>query len=356
MRIADIDKNLNVESKIENDNLIWLDCREKPFHLTGLVDYTGGVFTRMPAELMEKLRPELAWLGKHTSGGRLRFRTNSEFIALNAVLPSVDLMPHMPLTGSSGFDVYAGKTLEMFATPPNVSTPAFEKMSRFYTPADKDGFRDITINFPLYNRVSSLAIGLDKNAVVKKPKKTKYGKVVFYGSSITQGGVASRPGNNYANILAKWLDFELINLGFSGNAFGDELIADYIASIPMDAFVMDYDFNSRSLDELRATHEPMYRKVRAAQPNAKIIMISNPVPDIYCHVKGSDPRLEIITETYNKAVSEGDDKVWLINGATMLGKSDRDTCTVDNCHPNDLGFFRMAETVKPVLSKALKVK
>lgn len=354
MRISDIDKNLSIESKIENQNLIWLACQAEPFELTGLAGCDSGMFTRLPVTLLPQVRPELAWLSRHTSGARVRFRTNSAFIALSATLPSVDMMPHMPLTGSSGFDVYAGDILEMFATPPNLTTTSFEKLTYFYTPANSDGFRDIVINFPLYNRVSSLAIGLDKNAVIEAPKKTRHGKVVFYGSSITQGGVASRPGNNYANILAKWLDFELINLGFSGNAFGDEIIADYIASIPMDAFVMAYDFNSRSLEELEATHESMYQKVRAAQPQAKIILVSNPVPDIYPNVfKTNTRRLEIITATYEKAIRNGDDKVWFINGATLLGDSDRDTCTVDNCHPNDLGFFRMAETIRPVLEEAL---
>ena len=354
MKISDIDKNLSIESKIENEKLVWLDCEAAPFELTGLAGRDSGMYTRLPSELLSQVRPELQWLSRHTSGARLRFRTNSAFIALSAKLPSVDMMPHMPLTGSSGFDVYAGNTLEMFVTPSNQNTTSFEKQTYFYTAADKDGFRDIVINFPLYNRVSSVAIGLDKDAVVEPPKKTRFGKVVFYGSSITQGGVASRPGNNYANILAKWLDFELINLGFSGNAFGDEIIADYIASIPMDAFVMDYDFNARSVEELEATHKPMYRKVRAAQPQAKIIIVTNPVPDIYANVhKTAKRRLEIITATYEKAVRNGDDKVWFINGVTLLGDSDRDTCTVDNVHPNDLGFFRMAHTIRPVLEAAL---
>ncbi|HBL83862.1 MAG: hypothetical protein A2Y17_08020 [Clostridiales bacterium GWF2_38_85] len=355
MHISDIDKNFKIESKIENDNLIWLDCHTQPFVLTGLAADVEGRFLRLPAELMERTRPDLAWLAKQTSGARLRFRTDSPFIALNATLPSVDLMCHMPLTGSSGFDVYSGKSMVMFMAPVTITTLQFEKLAWLSQPADDDGFRDITINFPLYNRVTSLAIGLSKDSAILPPKPTAYGKVVFYGSSITQGGVASRPGNNYANILAKNLDFELINLGFSGNAFGDSEIADYIASIPMAAFVMDYDFNSRSLDELRATHEPLYRKVRATQPNVPIIMITNPVPDIYCHIKDDEnPRLDIIYATYQKALAEGDKNVRFINGLTLFGKTERDTCTVDNLHPNDLGFFRMAEAVYPVLREVLR--
>ncbi len=265
-------------------------------------------------------------------------------------------MSHMPLTGSSGFDVYAGKTFEMFLAPPDLTTLQFEKLGDFYSPTDSEGFRDITINFPLYNQVTSLVVGLEKDRVVLPPKKTKFGAVVFYGSSVTQGGVASRPGNNYPNILSKNLDFELINLGFSGNAFGDSEIVDYIASIPMAAYVMDYDFNARSPEELQATHEPMYRKIREKQPSVPIILVTNPVPDLGGRLDKFKIRYKIICDTYNKAISEGDKNIKFINGMTLLGDTERDTCTVDSIHPNDLGFFRMAQTIYPILKEVLESK
>lgn len=356
MKISDIDKNLKVESTISenNNNIQFLDCHTQPFELTGLAEDNEGRFLRLPFELMERTRPELSWLSRHTSGVRLRFRTNSPYIALNAVVPSVDLMCHMPLTGSCGFDLYAGKTFEMFLAPATITTVQFEKLGYLKSTADSEGYRDITINFPLYNRVTSLAVGLDKNSTLLPPKETRFGKVVFYGSSITQGGVASRPGNNYANILAKNLDFELINLGFSGSAFGDSDIVEYIASIPMAAYVMDYDFNARSYEELKNTHEPMYRKIRQKQPNVPIVMITNPVPDLYLNNVNAAGRFQVVCDTYEKAVTEGDENVRFINGKTLLGETERDTCTVDNLHPNDLGFLRMAETIYPVLKEVLE--
>ena len=356
MKISDIDRNFSLDSEIgqKNGSLVFMNCREEPFLLTGLAEDSGGRVLRLPERVIKNTRPELAWLAGHTSGVRLRFRTNSPYIALNATVPSVDLMCHMPLTGSSGFDVYAGRSFEMFLAPATISTLNFEKLGYFNSPADSEGFRDITVNFPLYNRVERLAVGLDKNSILLPPKKTKYGKVVFYGSSITQGGVASRPGNNYANILAKNLDFELINLGFSGNAFGDSDIVDYIASIPMAAFVMDYDFNARSLEELKSTHEPMYRKIRLKQPDVPIIMMTNPVPDLYKNNANSEERYLLLRDNYEKAVASGDKNLRFIDGKTLLGLTERDTCTVDNLHPNDLGFFRMAETVYPVLKEVLE--
>ncbi len=350
MKISDIDINFKTTSDT-NNNIVYIDCREKPFELTGIAEGSKE-FIRLPEYLMKTVRPPLAFLAQYTSGVRLRFRTDSSYIALKVTLPSVDLMPHMPLTGSSGFDIYSGKQFQMFVSPLNTDTK-FERSTVFYAPADNDGFRDVTINFPLYNKVSEVLIGLDKHSNLLPPKKTKYGKVVFYGSSITQGGVASRPGNNYANILAKNLDFELVNLGFSGNAFGDTEIAEYIASIPMNAFVMDYDFNARSTEELENTHEAMYRIIRNKQSDVPIILITNPFPDFLGREDSSKERLDIIHRTYEKAVSEGDKNIYFIDGKTLVGTSERDTCTVDGTHPNDLGFFRMSEIIYPVLKKAL---
>ena len=352
MKISEIDKNLAVESELKNgnDNIAFLDATDAPIKLTGCAE----PYVRVPRAQIETLRDGLAWLSQHTSGVRVRFRTDSPFIVVNATLPSVELMCHMPLTGSSGFDVFVGDTFENFVAPPDVNTPHFEKMITFVTPADSDGWRDITVNFPLYNRVKEVKIGFDKTKSIAEPKKQKYGKVAFYGSSITQGGCAARPGNNYSQILARWLDFEPVNLGYSGNAFGDQVTADYIASLDLDAFMMDYDFNARSLEELESTHEPFFKTFRAKHPTTPVIFITNPIAKIQDRMEDSIKRKEIILRTYNNAKAAGDENVWFIDGANLLDGLDFQCCTVDNVHPTDLGFLRMADHCLPTLREALE--
>lgn len=352
MKISEIDKNLAVESELKknNDKIAFVDATSAPIVITGAAE----PYLRLPQSLIDTLRPELAWLSRYTSGIRVRFRTDSPFIVINATLPSVDLMCHMPLTGSSGFDVYVGTTFEGFAAPAGITTTHFEKMINFVSPADEDGMRDITINFPLYNRVTSLSVGFDESRSIVAPKKQKYGKVAFYGSSITQGGCASRPGNNYSQILAKWLDFEPINLGYSGNAFGDTAIAEYIASLELDAFVMDYDFNARSYEELETTHEPFFKTIRNAQPTTPIVFVTNPIARILDRMESSIIRKDIILKTYMNARQAGDDNVYFVDGMTLLDGIDYGCCTVDNLHPTDLGFLRMAEHIYPMLEKALE--
>ena len=113
--------------------------------------------------------------------------------------------------------------------------------------------------------------------------------------------------------------------------------------------VLDYDFNAPSVEWLKETHYPLYKKIRLAQPNVPIVFMTR--PNYFYDPKNCEPRREVIYNNYLKAKADGDENVWFIDGKTLLGQDEWDSCTVDNCHPNDLGFYRMAEKVGEVLSK-----
>ena len=153
------------------------------------------------------------------------------------------------------------------------------------------------------------------------------------------------------------MDAPQINLGFSGSGRGEEAVAEAIASIPLSAFVMDYDHNAPSCEHLEATHEKFFRIIREKQPDLPIIIMSmcNIYPEFDNAAYAENlKRMEIIRKTCKNAVKAGDKHVYFIDGRTLFGKTDRTACTVDGCHPNDLGFYRMYETVLPTLLKALK--
>jgi hypothetical protein len=140
---------------------------------------------------------------------------------------------------------------------------------------------------------------------------------------------------------------DYINLGFSGRAKGEPIMADYLASLKAQIMVLDYDFNAPDVEWLKATHYPLYQKIRTAQPNVPIVFMTR--PNFLYDPKNSKPRREVIYNNYLKAKLAGDENVYFIDGETLLGKTDWDMCTSDNCHPNDLGFYRMAEKVGTVL-------
>jgi len=125
----------------------------------------------------------------------------------------------------------------------------------------------------------------------------------------------------------------------------------------MSAFVLDYDHNAPTPEHLQNTHYPFYKAVREQQPELPILMMSKPDFDSdYTEAAMEENRIrrDIVKATYEKALSEGDKKVWFLDGQTLFGDTDRDSCTADGCHPNDLGFYRMAERVLPYLREMLK--
>lgn len=221
--------------------------------------------------------------------------------------------------------------------------------------ARKTGLRNIEIYTPLYNCVYEVFVGLKEGSVLLPAKEYLNDlPVVFYGSSITQGGCASHPGNDYVSILCRKLNVDYVNLGFSGNAKGEPLMAEYLSALKAEIMVLDYDFNAPNIEWLERTHYPLYERIRAAQPNVPIVFMTR--PNFLYDPKACKPRREVIYNNYLKAKALGDENVWFINGESLLGKKDWDMCTVDNCHPNDLGFYRMAKKVYPVLKKILSTK
>ena len=357
MKIEEIDENFKgfkefLQSAPQGfPDVEWRAAADDAFSLCG-VKYIGeeGCFKRVENAVAEKVSEGVRILSYHTAGGRLRFRTDSPYVLLYCKNQVGDVMSHMTIAGTFGFSLYVNGKFDGIYFPYAESVFGEEKKpfggARYPT---GDGVKDVEIYFPLYSGVEKLAVGLKKGCVLEKPREYSVKKpIVFYGSSITQGGCASRPGNDYAAIVARRLDADFINLGFSGNAKGETAMAEYIAGLEMSAFVLDYDHNAPSPEHLEKTLYPFYETVRAKNKDLPIIFVSSP------NAERRFPRYrEIVREAYEKAKENGDGKVGYVDGYYLFGEKEREDCTVDACHPNDLGFFRMADAICPAVKKML---
>ncbi len=176
--------------------------------------------------------------------------------------------------------------------------------------------------------------------------------VVYYGSSITQGGCACRPGNAYQAMIGRKYNLDHINLGFSGSAKGEPEMAEHIASLEMEAFVCDYDHNAPSLEHLQNTLPEFYRIIREKHPDLPVIFVTK--PDILLRPDWCKERRDYIFSVYEEAKAKGEN-VYFIPGEELFAGENWDDCTVDRCHPNDLGFFRMAQRIGAELKKALNL-
>ena len=347
-QISKIDKNFEVKTKLELENVRFYSALQEPFSVHG-VFYKDGLFRRMPEEIAKTVSDGVFRLHTHTAGGRLRFRTDSSYIAIKAVMPQVGKMPHFALTGSAGFDLYKGKDEQYIGTftPPYGIVNEYENVIKL----KNEGICDYTINFPLYSSISELYIGLEESATVLEPLPYEIQKpIVFYGSSITQGGCASRPGNCYESRVSRALSADYINLGFSGNCRAEEEMAHYLKGLEMSAFIFDYDHNSRTPKYLSETHSKMFRIIRDANPDLPILVLSRPEPVLVGNALLSR---DVIKKTCTDSMEKGDQNVYFLDGPALMKLAGFDG-TVDNCHPNDLGFYSMAEAVIEVLKPVLK--
>jgi len=340
--------------KLEEEKYNFKCVSEYPFDISGFGWFNEEhEFCRLPKNILPECSKDVQYLAWHSSGGMIRFRTDSPSIALKARLRGNEVMPHMPLSGSSGFDLYFGQG-DQTKFYKNVRPSAGENTVVMPIADDLPSqMRDCTLYLPLYNGITDLEIGISPECRIEAPVNLKYSApILFYGSSITQGGCASRPGNAYTHILCRMLDASIINLGFSGSGRGEPLIAEQIASLNLSAFVLDYDHNSPDIEHLKQTHENFFRIVREKQPELPIIIVSK--CDFYKSNATDSTRRDIIYKTYQNAVKNGDENVYFIDGETLFGQDQRDACTVDGCHPNDLGFMRMAEQMFSTVKTALE--
>ena len=351
--IEQVDSNFKVTQLGAHTDVMFHDVLAAPFRVYGLMrDEVEGCFVRLPIATANATNEGVAELVYHLAGGRVRFATDSPYVAINASMHHIGKMPHFALSGSAGFDLYyeeddAPRYGGTFMPPFTIET-GYTSLIELPQPRT---MREVTIHFPLYSGVKSLQIGLAAGSTVQAPRPyTTEKPVVYYGSSITQGGCASRPGNAYQNIMSRRLDVDHINLGFSGSARGEDVMADYIAGLDMSVFVLDYDHNAPSAAHLAATHERMFLRVREQHPGLPVIMVSR--PKVHLNEEERE-RLAIIRTTYERALARGDKAVAFIDGSQLLTRFGGEDGTVDNAHPTDLGFMCMAEGIGEELKKWL---
>jgi hypothetical protein len=245
----------------------WYDIRPLGVEGQGWAE-TKAPFDRLPAKAEKTARPPVWNLSRHSTGLCVRFVTDATTIHARWTLTGKNLaMPHMPATGVSGLDLYvktgAGKWQWVANGRPTAETNTVALASGLAA-----GEKEYLLYLPLYNGVSSVEIGLPKGSALKKadarPADRK-APLVFYGTSITQGGCASRPGMVHTAILGRKFDRPVINLGFSGNGTLDPDIAQLLGELDAAVFVLDCLPNLSAAQVAERT-EPFVRRCERRSP------------------------------------------------------------------------------------------
>lgn len=337
-------------------SVVWHDASEFPLYGKA-TDETLTRYERLPASYKDISRAPLWHLGRNSAGLAIRFRSDSPFIKVRWTSMFDYSMSHMAATGVRGLDLYILSDGEWrFAgtgRPEEKTTEAF-----LVTNMEKEE-GEYMLYLSLYDGVDSLAVGVAESASIGQPSVAlpeRNCPIVMYGTSILQGGCASRPGMAHTNIIGRMFQREVINLGFSGNAMLDYEIAELMASVQSPGvFVLDYVPNS-SVEQINEKGEKFFRILRDAHPDVPVLFLEDP---IFPHSRFNKVILEEVTnkneaqiELFKKLKKAGEKNIYYITSEGMIGNDGE--ATVDGIHPTDLGMERYVEHVTPYIRKALK--
>jgi len=336
------------ENKV-NDNIQWHDVRNWGVEGRGWED-TDRYFDRLPRRAKDIVREPVWRLSHHSAGMSVRFRSDSDTIWCRWKLLNKSLaMPHMPATGVSGVDLYARDEhgrWRWLATGKPTKVEIEQKLVSGLVP----GNRDYMLYLPLYNGVEAVEIGVAAKADFRPCAPRKVKPVVFYGTSIMQGGCASRPGMCHTAILGRRLDRPTINLGFSGNGKMEAGIANLTAELDASVYVIDCLPN---MDETMVAQrtEPLVRILRKAHAKTPIVLVEDRTYSnaflIPSKQKYHAQKRAALRKAYDNLTSSGVKELYYVHGEHLLG--DDGDATVDGSHPTDLGFMRLADAMETVL-------
>ncbi|MDD4069781.1 MAG: SGNH/GDSL hydrolase family protein [Candidatus Izemoplasmatales bacterium] len=361
--IMTFDKNFEIK-KIDDEGIVWHNVK-----LTDVVKLYGlnwleenKDFNRLPKskkDYLEPVCPNVVRLANCTAGVQAHFKTNAKRIYIDVEIASKDNLSGMTPIARAGFDLYVGKTFEdlkFFGSSAYVPTETAYR-HKFVNYYEEDVL--CVLNFPLYTGVNNLWIGVeeDKYIIPHETFKDKQ-RVICYGTSITQGGCASRPGLSYTNLLSRMMQVEWLNYGFSGNAFGEEELIEVLSKIKNSSlFIIDYEANAGTNGKLKLTLRNILEVIRKNNPSIKILVISR-IPYLFDEIVKDmgDVRKDLRKfqeDLINELREKGDNNLYFMDGSKIFGDNYHEF-TVDTVHPNDLGFMKFSEAVYKKINLIMK--
>jgi hypothetical protein len=354
--IATLDPEM-AANRAAKDGLAWYDVTTWGVEGRILPDQERKVwFDRLPAAADGAVTPSVWSLSRDSAGMMVRFKTDASAIHVHYKLRKANLaMPHMPATGVSGVDLYARDESGRWRWV-QVTRPTTQEVKAEIINGLASGWREYAAYLPLYNGVESLSIGVKPDSKFEglAPREKP---IVFYGTSITHGACASRPGMVHTAILGRRLDMPVVNLGFSGNGRMDQAVGDFLIQVDAAAYVIDCLPNMGPADVAQKC-VPLVKQIRAAKPDTPIVLVEDRrftnewiTP---AKKKFHDDNHAALTQAYKTLIQDGVTGLSYIPGDVLYG--DDSEGATDASHANDLGFMRQAEVFEPFIRKAIGAK
>jgi GDSL-like Lipase/Acylhydrolase family/N-terminus of Esterase_SGNH_hydro-type len=340
----------------EKGSTLWYDVRLLPIEGQGWKD-TKSPYDRLPTKAEGVVRGAVWDLSRNSSGIAVPFVTDATTIHARWTLTSDRLaMPHMPATGVSGLDLYVRDDKGTWRWLACAAPTKLENSAQLVS-GIPEGQRTYLLYLPLYNSVSSVEIGIERGKTLSPAAERPEGKqkpIVFYGTSITHGACASRPGMVHTAIVGRRFDRPVINLGFSGNGRMETEVAALLAEIDAAVYVVDCLPNIGA-DEVLARTKPCVEILRKAHAETPIVLVEDRSYGdshlVTAKAERNRTSRVALRKVYDELKAAGDKHLYYLEGERLLG--DDNEGTVDSSHPTDLGFMRQADAFAEVLGPIL---
>lgn len=323
----------------------------------------SNYYQRIPDEYQKKLRTPLWGLSKNSSGESLRFYSNTNNITVRYKLADKNFsMPHMQSTGKSGVDLYSidNHGIERwYGGQYNFSdTTTYRYHGLIYHNPYHDRGYEYQLWLPPYSTVEWLEIGVDEGSHFSFIEPTKEKPIVVYGTSISQGACASRPGMIWSTLVARELDVNLINYGFSGNGMLESAMTDIISNIDSKLIIIDCMPNMiRDQELIKPRLKEMIKSLRKVRPSTPILIAEHAgyghsATISEWHTKDTNSN-KLQREAYDELLAEGITSIHYLNSSEIGIPSDG---LVDGIHPTDLGMVAYSNAYVKKLRQILKME
>tara|TARA_B100001093_G_scaffold520524_1_gene617657 strand:+ start:4586 stop:5668 length:1083 start_codon:yes stop_codon:yes gene_type:complete len=300
-------------------------------------------YDRLPSSYKNLVRRPVWDISKSSAGLSVRFLTNTTKLKVKWEVLNDFSMNHMPDTGIKGVDLYY-RNGEQWQY---INTGRPQGMVSMYTLIENmtEEMREFKLFLPLYDGVKNIQIGIDPTSTISKALKNPKKPIIFYGTSITQGGCASRTGMVHTNIIARELDIDVANFGFSGNGRMEQPIAELISTVEPALYVIECMPNMIKPELITERTIPLVNTIRAKNPNTPIIFVDlfkSPMTFLNTKMKNENTAMDhALKAEFDKMIESGYDNIYFIE-TPKLTESEHEG-TVDAIHFTDLGFQRYAD-------------
>lgn len=316
--------------------------KEKISLLTSFFGYNADC--RLPGSIVNNMSSKMKRLNRCLCGEKISFYTNSTCIDFELLYSDIMYTANMSLVGVAGVDIYYYDNEYHWVGsvyPNNIMDIRVKKRVNF-----PKGMKKIDVFLPSYAVIQNMNICCPDSCVIKQYCCKEKKKIIIYGSSISQGCAASRPGLTYSGIISRELNYKVINLGFSESALGQYEIVQYMSKLNGAIYIIEYDHNA-SLKRLRETHMSLYTIIRKNNQDAMILFLSRISGGFSISMEEEDERLKIINSTIIEAVKIGDKNVRFICGRDLF--ADKERLLADDRHPNDYGMRILADSIVEII-------